>query len=146
MAKAIICSCQRQNPSACLPISLLPLLGLLSANAVNSLSLSGFMWGAFTAAYLVGALAGFSFQRRVISYKSAGRVTLKGEWITLITLMTIFWMNSTGGIVKAVSPDTFSASGFHMAFAAIAGLAAGSFIGRAMWVFLTTSSPKPLDT
>lgn len=129
-----------------LPIYLLPLLGLLSVNAISSLSPSGIIWGAFGAAYLVGALAGFRFQRGVISYKSVGRITLKGEWITFTILMTIFWMNFVGGVVKAVSSDTYLSIGFHMAFSSIAGLAAGSFIGHALRVFLTTSSPKPLDT
>lgn len=131
----------RARETLSLPIYLLPLLGLLSLNAVNSLQGAGYLWIVFAVAYLFGALAGFGFQRRVISDKSAGRVTLKGEWITFIVLMTVFWMNFAGGAVQAISPETYASAGFHILFASIAGLAAGSFIGRALRVFLTTSSP-----
>ncbi len=128
----------RETPS--LPIYLLPLLGLLSLNAVNSLQGAGYLWIVFAVAYLFGALAGFGFQRHVISEKSAGRVNLKGEWITFIVLMTVFWMNFAGGVVKAISPDTYASAGFHIVFTIIAGLAAGSFIGRALRVFFTAAA------
>lgn len=136
----------RNRVTPTLPIYLLPLLALLPLNAVNSLQGAGFLWAVFGLAYVIGGLLGFAFQRRIISQKSAGRVTLRGEWVTFAVVMAVFWMNFVGGVVGAISPDTYASNGFHIMFATIAGLAAGSFIGRALRVFLTTSSPNPLDS
>lgn len=132
----------RSRETFSLPMYLLSLLGFLPLNAVNSLQGAGYLWIVFGMAYLLGALAGFSFQRRVISDKSAKKVTLKGEWVTFIVVMTVFWMNFTGSVVEAISPDIYAGSSFHIIFTTIAGLAAGSFIGRALRVFLTPSLPK----
>lgn len=122
------------------------LLGILPINAVNSFSPAPIIWIAFVAFYLLGAGLAFQFQRRIIVTKAAGRMTLKGEWVTLIVFMTVFWMNFAGGVVEAISPETYASAGFHIIFATIAGLAAGSFIGRALQVFLTRSLPKALES
>lgn len=130
---------ERRTPY--LPIYFYWLLGILSLNAVNGLSPSPMVWAVFGGLYLLGAALGFQFQRRIIVTKSAGRITLKGEWVTLAVFMTVFWMNFVGGVVSAISPETYAAAGFHMIFAAIAGLVAGSFIGRALRVFFTPATP-----
>lgn len=118
------------------PIYVLPLLGLLSVNAVNGLSPSTTIWIVFGLAYLVGAGTGFQYQRSIVSQKVRTTVTLAGEWITLLVLMVVFWMNFLGGVMRAIAPDVFASAGFHQVFAAIAGLAAGSFLGRATRVYL----------
>jgi len=68
----------------------LPLLGLLPLNTVNSLQGASALWIVFAATYLLGTLLGFGFQRRVIGKKSAGRVTLKAEWLTFVAVMIVF--------------------------------------------------------
>ncbi len=118
-----------------LPIYFLPLLGLLSLNAVNGLSVEPKVWVLFAATYWIGATFGFRFQSSVVLGRSGKSITLKGEWVTMLALMVIFWLNFVGGVFKAVSPDIYTSSGFHLVFAAIAGLVAGSFFGRALWVF-----------
>ena len=120
-----------------IPIYFFWLLGFLSLNAVNSLSPAPLIWGAFGVAYVLGALYGYRFQRRIIIKKSDGRITLKGEWLSMIVLMAIFWMNFVGGVVRAISPDIYTSNGFHAIFAIIAGLASGTFIGRAIRVYQT---------
>lgn len=117
------------------PLYVLPLLGLLSVNAVNGLSPSVFSWILFFLAYLVGAGAGFWFQRCIASQKTGATVTLVGEWVTLLVLMVVFWMNFLGGVMRVVAFDLFTSATFHHVFAAVAGLAAGSFLGRAIRVF-----------
>ncbi|MBT3143868.1 hypothetical protein DS909_17165 [Phaeobacter gallaeciensis] len=119
------------------PLFVLPLLGVLSVNAVNGLSPAASIWVLFGLAYIVGAGLGFQFQRSIVSEKSGASVTLAGEWITLLVIMVVFWMNFFGGVVRVVAPDVFAATAFHQIFAAIAGLAAGSFLGRAARVFIT---------
>lgn len=123
------------------PLYMLPLLGLLSVNAVNNLSPKLSIWVLFAILYLVGSGLGFRFQRRIVLEKSGTTVLLSGEWVTLFVLMTVFWMNFLGGTIKAVAPEIFAAAFFHQVFAAVAGLAAGSFLGRAVRV---TISPEQM--
>lgn len=96
-------------------------------------------------AYVLGAGLGYQFQRRIIIGKSAGRITLKGEWLSMAVLMMIFWMNFVGGVINAISPDIYASTAYHCVFAAVAGMAAGSFIGRALRVFFTPSTPTTAD-
>lgn len=119
------------------PQYVLPFLGLLSVNAINGLSPKSSIWLLFAVAYLLGAGLGFWFQRSVVLQKSGASVRLAGEWVTFVVLMIVFWMNFFGGTVKAVAPEMFSALYFHQIFATVAGLAAGSFLGRAIRVIIT---------
>jgi len=130
-----IASKSRSRPY--IPIYFFWLFGGLSLNAVNSLAPAPMIWGAFGLAYLLGAAFGCRFQDRIIIAKSKTRITLKGEWLSMIVLMTIFWMNFVGGVVQAISPDAYASNGFHALFAIIAGLASGTFIGRAIAVYRT---------
>lgn len=116
------------------PLYVLPLLGLLSVNAVNGLSPALLVWIIFAFAYLVGAGLGFKFQLGVVVKKSGASVTLAGEWVTMLVVMIVFWMNFLGGVIRVLAPDIFASTGFHLVFAATAALAAGSFLGRAMYV------------
>lgn len=113
------------------PIYLMPLAGILSLNAVRGLGAEAIVWGMFIAAYLLGMFWGVKYQRNVVQHKSNGRVTLRGEWMTFLVLMTVFWMNFTGGVVQAMAPELYSSANFAFGFSAVAGLAAGSFMGRA---------------
>lgn len=119
------------------PMYILPLLGFLSVNAVNGLSPSKSIWIFFGLAYFIGIGSGLWFQRGIIAGKIGLTVTLAGEWVTLSILMVVFWMNFVGGVMRVVAPDIYANASFHQAFAAIAGLAAGSFLGRAAQVFST---------
>ena len=83
----------RQRTSFALPMYFLPLLAILSVNAVNSLSANNNVWFAFAIAYLVGAWIGFGFQKEIVLEKSGNKVVLAGEWVTLAVLMIVFWMN-----------------------------------------------------
>lgn len=138
----LLASKSRTRP--CLPTYLYWLLGLISLNALNALSPAPVVWMAFAAAYLLGAWLGYHFQKRIIIAKSAGRITLKGEWLSMLVLMLIFWMNFVGGVINAISPEVYASTTYHMVFATVAGLAAGTFIGRALRVFLTPSTPAPV--
>lgn len=119
----------------------LPLLGLLSLNAVNGLTPNPGIWLVFALLYLLGAVLGLGFQRRIILEKTASRVTLRGEWLTLVVLMAIFWMNFVGGFLNAVFPAVYASWVFHAIFAAAAGLSAGSFMGRAVAAIKAPVSP-----
>jgi len=129
----------RQRTAASWPIYLLTMLGLLSVNAVNTLPAAGYIWIVFGLAYLGGAIGGSRFQKTIIREKVGTKVTFAGEWLTFVVIMIVFWMNFAGGVFKAIAPDIYNGSPFHIAFATIAGLAAGSFLGRALRVYLFPS-------
>lgn len=114
------------------PVYLLPLLGLLAVNSVRGVSPSVLTWGLFGVAYFVGGGVGFRYQNRIILEKSGSSVTFKGEWVTFVVLMVVFWLNFTAGTVKVVSPEFYTTQVFRALFACVAGLASGSFIGRAL--------------
>ncbi len=118
-----------------LPVYLMPLLGMLSINAVNRFQGGAVLWGVFAVAYLSGIGIGLWFQRRVVLGKSGTRVTLRGEWLTFGLMMTVFWMNFAGGVMRAVAPAIYGGLGFQTGFTIIAGVAAGIFLGRAVRVF-----------
>lgn len=119
---------------------LLPLLGVLSVRSVNALPAAQTVWVFFGIAYLVGAYGGYIFQGKRIISKSQGHVTLQGEWLTMAVLMLIFWMRFASGAIKAVSPETYASANFHMVFSIIAGLVAGTFIGRAVRLIMAPST------
>lgn len=121
------------------PLYGLPLVGLLSVNAVAGLDVAALLWAGFTAAYLIGAAFGAYFQKTRVLAKCAGKVRLAGEWLTFAVLMLVFWMDFAGGVAAAIAPEVYEGSTFKLVFATIAGLAAGSFCGRA----LSTSRAAP---
>ncbi|KPU83523.1 hypothetical protein JI58_08520 [Marinosulfonomonas sp. PRT-SC04] len=98
------------------------------------------VWLGFGIAYLIGAYGGFIFQRKRVISKSKTHVTLKGEWLTLTVFMVIFWMRFADGMIKAIAPETYASTSFHMVFASISGLVAGTFIGRAICLLRAPNS------
>ncbi len=115
----------------------LPLLGSLSLRSVAQLAPPAMVWGLFVLGYLAGGTGGFRFQKKIVLARQGVRVRLAGEWLTLATLMVIFWMNYGSGIIAAVAPATAGALGFQAVFAAVMGAAAGVILGRALRVFRT---------
>ena len=121
----------RERTTLIAPLYGLPFLGILSFNAVNAMSPSPVIWLLFTAAYAIGVWRGFIFQEGIILFKSRTHVTLSGEWLTMVVVMVIFWMNFVSGAMQAIAPVVASSPTFHAAFAAVAGIIAGIFLGRA---------------
>lgn len=121
----------RERTTLIAPLYGLPLLGILSFNTVNGLTPDASVWVLFFGAYVIGAWYGFVFQESIILYKSRTHVTLSGEWLTMVVVMVIFWMNFVGGAMQAVAPAAYASLTFQAIFASIAGLTAGVFLGRA---------------
>lgn len=119
---------------------LLPFMAILSLRSVNALPIAQTVWVFFGVAWVIGGYGGYVFQRKRLIAKSRRRVTLKGEWLTLLVLMLIFWMQFVSGIIKAISPETYASANFHMAFASIAGLVAGTFVGRALCLIMAPNT------
>ncbi|MCF6320560.1 MAG: hypothetical protein L3J32_02185 [Rhizobiaceae bacterium] len=121
-------------------IYLLPLLGLISINAVVGLERQLIAWIVYFAAYGIGVFAGFAKQAKWLLAKESGRVRLAGEWITLSAMMTIFWVNFIVGTVGAVNPQLLSNAGFIAVSVGLIACASGSFLGRALRVYWTRES------
>lgn len=117
----------------------LPLMGLLSLRAVHGLEAGALAWGLFIAAYGAGGWSGAVVQRGWIIAKGNGRVTLKGEWLTMVQVVTIFAMNFAAEATRAIAPDIEAGPVFPAVFAAVAGAVAGLFAGRAVAVLLAPS-------
>jgi len=129
----------RERTTLIAPIYALPLLGILSFNAVNALPASYTIWIIFAGAYVFGAWRGFIFQDGIILFKSKTHVTLSGEWLTMLVVMLVFWMNFISAVVNAIAPTLYTATSFHTVFATIAGLTAGVFLGRTLRLLTSPS-------
>lgn len=114
---------------------LLPLMGLLSINTAAQTGNTSLVWGMFCAGYIAGTALGYVLQRRWIILKEEGRITLAGEWVTLITMMTIFLANFVAGTLKAINPELYQSNGFIVVFVFLIACASGVFFGRAVRVF-----------
>lgn len=112
----------------------LPLLGILSLRSVGSLPSPITAWSIFALSYSIGAFLGFKYQSKWVLEHKGKTVILKGEWITLVAMMSLFWANFAIGFVQATNPELLGDASFVAPFCALIGLAAGSFLGRALKV------------
>jgi len=112
---------------------LFPLLGLLAVPKLVSLG-RWEAWAAFAAANLLGALAGYSYQGKVILGVRGSRIRVAGEWVTFASMMAIFASNTASGIISAVSPDLITRMAPLILLVSLPAFFGGMFIGRAMRV------------
>lgn len=113
---------------------ILPLLGLISVNAVSSLPHQPIGWWCFGVGYSAGVALAYLLQSKWIIAKHGRYVSLAGEWFTMLRLMTIFWMNFASGLVSAINPQMYSSTEFTVIFALVVGWASGGLLGKALKV------------
>ncbi len=98
----------------------------------------------YAAAYALGVAFGRWFQGGVLIERTAKQVAVKGEPLTLIMLMTIFWMNFVSGVIKPIPPDLMESHVPIAILAAISGAVSGQFAGRALRVLRAPyGAPRP---
>jgi hypothetical protein len=112
----------------------LPLLGLMSLNRALGLPLAEVALTALVIAYLVGSALGFAVQPMWIVARDASKVRLRGEWVTMITLLGLFSLNFAAGMMHGMNPRMTDAMIPTLVFGAAAGLLSGSLAGRAICV------------
>ena len=116
----------------------LPLLGLLSLFRALGLPEADIALMALFLSYLAGTGLGYRIQPRWIVARSAGRVHLRGEWVTMTTILGLFTLNfATGmsqGMTQGMAPALADGAGFAVGFGTLAGLMSGSLLGRALRV------------
>lgn len=88
----------------------------------------------YFAMYALGVWFGHWFQGRVLIERAAGQVLVKGEPLTLVMLMAIFWMNFARGVIEAISLELMQSYWMIAVLAAISGAVSGQFAGRAVRV------------
>ncbi len=110
----------------------LPLLALISLQSLAQLPDQLFVWSAYALAYMGGLTIGYRLQARWIIAKQSPFVEVDAEWLTLITMMMIFWLSFAVGITRAVAPDLLTNIAVEVALAGVLSFAGGSFAGRAL--------------
>lgn len=110
----------------------LPLLGILTFRNILALSAPTWIWLIAALAYAVGIYFGIAWQKNWLINRTARKVHVKGEWITLIAMMIIFAAGFVNGFLSAVAPDLTQSSGFVVGFAIATCLPSGQFLGRAV--------------
>ena len=128
LALGLLSTRTRRSPIALMV--LLPLLGLLSVNAILGLPQASFALLPAFGGYALGTVWAFRRQKRWILGFERGFVRLRGEWLTLITLMLVFWSNFTAGVAEAIGGDIYQSPLFSVLFALIIASVSGTFLGR----------------
>lgn len=124
----------QERDSATVLIYAIPLLGLLSLNRALNLPQSDAALGALLIFAAIGAIWGHAIQAKWIREKTGRRIRLHGEWVTMISLLSIFAANFTAGMMLGMRPELGSTIAFAVAFGACAGVIWGLFLGRALRV------------
>lgn len=131
----------RASTTRVMPIAIfygLPFIGLAVVPTLIRIGLSPHSLVTFIAAYSLGALFGFNIQKNLVTGVDAGRVAIKGEWLTMMTVMTIFFSNFALGTISAVKPELATNIFFLTGFLCLVGFCSGTFLGRSLRVIKIT--------
>lgn len=131
----------RDRSGSVIPFLFYPLFGFTSLGAITALTHTPLNWITFGIAYLIGAILAFWWQDGLVLSKDRWRVRVRGEKITLIILMAIFFSNFVNGVIEAVAAHIRSLPFFTLIFAGLIGACSGSFTGRGLRI-ITLSSRK----
>ena len=126
---------RRDRTAPAFLIYAMPLLAILALSSTNALPAGSWIWLVFAGVYLVGVWAGHRMQAGWLLGREGRLVRLKGESLTLVVIMVVFWANFVGGSLRAVAPQVYASARFHAVFTAILAICAGSFAGRAVRVW-----------
>ncbi|MFK7874792.1 MAG: hypothetical protein AB8B71_03290 [Paracoccaceae bacterium] len=112
----------------------LPLMGLIGINSIASLSPNAAVWLLYGAAFLGSAVQAAHAAPKLIEWHRGSRVRLRGEAMTLVCVMVLFWANYAVGLTQAIRPDLLMIPGVTAGFAVLVGAASGQFMGRAFGI------------
>lgn len=112
----------------------LPLLGLLSLSRAQGLPQAETALVMLLIGYGAGAVWGYRAQAAWVIRRDARRVHLRGEWVTMVTILSLFILNFATGIVQGMAPALAEGATFALGFGLLAGVLSGSLMGRALRV------------
>lgn len=118
----------------------LPMLGLLTLSRAQGLAMAEQALTALVLTYAAGAIWGYRMQPRWTIRRDTRHVHLRGEWVTMATILALFGVNFATGMAQGIAPAITATGGFALAFGAVAGLPSGSLLGRAISVARTPAS------
>lgn len=133
----------RERRVSPLPMLAMPLMGMMAVNRAQTLPQAEIALTALALAFAVGALVGFALQKRWIIATDGRRVHLRGEWLTLATLLGLFAINFAVGLAEGLGLALVSGVAFAGLFGAVAGVLSGTLLGRALRVVLWSGSTAP---
>lgn len=128
-------------------IYFLPLLGLLSLNNLLALPNQIVVWSAFFFAYALGALLGMRLQQSWTLAREGNRVHVAGEWVTMLTIVTVFVASFLNGMFVAIMPELIGLPIVYLGLTVIKASVAGVFIGRAacVWRYMQRQTIAEFD-
>lgn len=112
----------------------LPLLALLGLNSVAGIATGPIIWWTFGLAWFVSAAGGWRFGRGWVLGREGSRVRMRGEWLTLLAVMVLFWANYAAAALQTVAPEILDSGLAVAGYAAVLALASGQFAGRSIAV------------
>lgn len=124
----------RTRNSSVIPYFFYPLLGLIAVNAKLGNGQVSTGWLVFAFSYLIGVVVAFRWQDGLIMEKSGWNMTLRGDRITIVILMLIFFSNFINGVLGAIAPHFVETMAYAIIFGAVVGACSGSFTGRTLRV------------
>jgi len=128
----------RRRTTPALLFYLLPLLVAINLVRLFRLDPVPGVWAAYFLAYAIGAAAGAAMQKHWLLACGRTWIELKGEWVTLLTVMVIFWSNYLFGVLNAIRPDLAMQAKVQIEIFTPVGFFAGTLLGRALRVAYST--------
>lgn len=112
----------------------LPAMVVLTLATLARLEVGGWVWLVALGAWLIGARLGLALQPRWTLGHDGTRVRLRGEWVTMSTIMGLFWLSYAHGVLAAVAPEITGSLAYAISLPAVLPLLSGSLAGRAISV------------
>lgn len=122
----------RTRATSAIPYYVLPALVILAAQTVSGLAAPLAGWIAFVIGYAGAAFVSFGWQDGLVLAKAGHRITVRGEWLTLVVMIAIFGANFALGALVGMGSAVVQSTLFAGIVAAILGAASGHFAGRAV--------------
>lgn len=132
----------RPRQVSAIAYAVMPLWGLLSITTVAQTNPTAAIWAGFVCSYVVGMLFGWHAQGRIILSAGAGQASLRGEWLTMALLMTMFWLRFVNGAAEAIAPDFAASAPVVATLTFIGGASAGVFMGRSVRTLRAIYGPR----
>lgn len=124
----------RDRRSPLILVYALPLLGLLSIRTLSVFD-GLLVWPIFAVCVGIGAWLGWQAQPRWLISKKGRSADLRGEWVTLLSIMTVFLVNFGTRLTVQIAPDALGAPAIQALLPVLPGLVTGLFLGRALFLW-----------
>lgn len=123
---------RRDRVSRVLLINALPLLGIMSLIRAVALGLPAI--AALALGWAIGTALGQHLQPHWTVARDTYRVALRGETVTMITVLGLFIVNFAAGMIHGIAPQQAESAIFGLFYGGIAGTLSGSFAGRTLYI------------